>query len=403
MSTFIELLLNHTRDYESPTAFWKWSGYVSIAAILRNNVWLQDGDSKLYPNIYVLFLASSGARKGRPVQLSERMVKELHVTKTLSGRSSIQGIIDELAHTETDSKTGQMLKGGSAIWYAEELAAGIVQSEEAISILTDIYDGKTDFKSILRHSPRFKVEQIVFNTLLASNEEMLKNFYNHQATHGGLLARTFLITPAGEFRESNSLLKKVDKSIGYKRCVDSLSEISKLNGEIEFDETARNEYDPWYTKFRNSYRSGDKGGIAGRMHTGVKKLAIILAANEESLIVRKRHIEEAIIECITLIPNYNEFIMASGKSTIADAGAILLTELQNKDDHCLDRRIVLRNHWQDIDAEILDKLAITLEQAGMIQSILSSTENTIYYRLTSKALEILGKGKTKEAKANDPE
>lgn len=391
MSTFLELLLDHTKSYESPTMFWKWSGYASIAAVLRDNVWKNFGDKRLYPNIYVLFLAESGSRKGPPVDLSEQMLKEIGNTKCISGRSSIQGIVDELAHTETNSKTGQMLKGGSAIWYASELAAGIVHDDAAIAILTDIYEGKTDFKNILRHSPRFKVDRIVFNALLASNAAMLKNFYNSTATHGGLLARTFLITPSGEFRKSNSLLKHIDRSTSYKKCVDALKQLTQLGGEITFDETAQTEYDPWYEKFRMSYRNSDKGGIAGRLHTGVLKVAMILAANEESLIVRQRHIEEAISECIQLLPNYNEFIMASGKSTVSEAGAILLTDLQNAEGYMLDRRIVLRNHWQDIDSEILDKLTQTLESAGMIQTIMNPP--TIYYRLTTKALEILGKGK----------
>ena len=105
MSTFLELLLDHTKSYESPTMFWKWSGYASIAAVLRDNVWKNFGDKRLYPNIYVLFLAESGSRKGPPVDLSEQMLKEIGNTKCISGRSSIQGIVDELAHTETNSKT----------------------------------------------------------------------------------------------------------------------------------------------------------------------------------------------------------------------------------------------------------------------------------------------------------
>ncbi len=172
---FIQDLLEHNKDFESPTSFWKWSAYASIAAVLKDTCWLPDGDGKLYPNLYILCLAESGARKGRPVDLCERLVKDVGVTKTISGRSSIQGIMDELAHTETN-KSGVMLKGGSAIWFAPELASGIVADESAIAVLTDIYDGKTDFKNLLRHSPKYKVERIFFTAYMASNEAMLKNF-----------------------------------------------------------------------------------------------------------------------------------------------------------------------------------------------------------------------------------
>jgi hypothetical protein len=385
--SFLSELLRHTKDYESPTSFWKWSAFAAIAAVLRDSVWMPDGDKKLYPNIYVLFLADSGARKGRPVDFCEELVKELAVIKCISGRSSIQGIMDELAHTETVN--GKMLKGGAAIWYAPELASGIVSDEAAISILTDIYDGKTDFKNLLRHSPRFKVERIVFTAFMASNIDMIKGVYDQRATQGGLLARTFLITEQGEFRPSNALMRKVDMTESRKKVADALKAISQLQGEILFTDEAIKVYEPWYNEFRTAYRGRDKGGIAGRMHTGVKKLSCILAANDMELTVRGRHIEEAIHECLILMPNYNEFIMASGKSDISAAGAILITELQNATDFCMDKRLILRKHWQDIDIETLDKLTATLAEAGMIDIMVSHP--TMFYRLTARALEMLGK------------
>lgn len=386
--SFISDLLEHNKEFESPTSFWKWSAYASIAAVLKDNVWLPDGDGRIYPNIYILFLAESGARKGRPVDLCERLVKDLGVTKTISGRSSIQGIMDELAHTETN-KQGVMLKGGSAVWYAPELSSGIVADEAAIAILTDIYDGKTDFKNILRHSPKFKVDRIVFTAFMASNEAMLKNFYNHTAAHGGLLARTFLVTEQGEFRPSNPLTRKIDKTESYKNLVTKLRAIERLRGEFLFSEEAINKYDPWYNQFRMSYRGKDKGGVAGRMHTGVKKLACILAANELSLELKQHHVEEAIHECLILMPNYNSFIMSAGKSDIADAGTILLIDLQKAPGYTLDRRQILRDHWQDFDVETLDRLAATLEESGYIQSTMAHP--TIFYTLTPLAITKLGK------------
>jgi hypothetical protein len=226
---------------------------------------------------------------------------------------------------------------------------------------------------------------------------MLKDMYNHTATHGGLLARTFLVTEQGEFRPSNALLKENDKTSSYNNLKDKLQTISTLKGKVHFTQEAINIYEPWYNDFRMSYRGRDKGGVAGRMHTGVLKLAMILAANENELEIRGKHIQEAIHECIILMPNYNSFIMSAGKSNISEAGAILLLDLQKAKatDYCLDKREILRNHWQDFDIETLDKLVATLEEGGMIKSIIAHP--TIYYQLTPRALEILGKGKEQKA------
>lgn len=386
---FIQKLLEHTKIYESPTSFWKWSAYSAIASVLRDSCYKRQGDSYLYPNCYVLLLADSAIqRKGRPVELCESLVTKINNTKIISGRSSIQAILDELAHTETNPNTGHILKGGSATFFAPELSAGLVSDPQSISILTDIYDHKDNFISRLRGHGKFTISKIVFSMFAASNEELLKATYDQNAVYGGLLGRTFLILP-NEFRESNSLMRPIDNKESYDKLVNLLRDISRLHGEYIISNDAIEEYDSWYLPFRASYKNkGDKSGIIGRLHTSVIKLAMLLAANELTLNVTKRHVEEAIHECLSLIPNYNQFVMASGKSTISDAGAIVLQDLLLAPNYTLSRKIILRNHWNMFDSEVLDKLIITLEQGELIRTFVEGSE--IKYQMTPKCLEIMG-------------
>lgn len=387
---FIEQLLTHTAEYESPTSFWKWSGYTAIAAVLRDNVYVLDGDSKLYANIYCLFLAGSAARKGRPVNLCEQMVVEVGNTKVISGRASIQAILDELNHSETDSKTGRVLKGGSAIFFAPELAAGLVEDPAATGILTDIYDGKANFKNLLRHSAKFKIDRIVFSAFMASNEALIRSVFDIRANQGGLLGRTFLIVP-DEFRPSNSLMRTIDKSDSLRDVIFKLKEISTLTGGFYFSDEAIDEYESWYIPFRDSYKTRkDPGGVAGRIHTSIKKLALIIAANEMDPIIRRIHIEKAINESITLLPNYNSLILSSGKSTLAGAATTVLQDLSRAEDCCLPRNRILANHAFDFDSETLDKITTTFQEAGFIE--MSAASNEIWFRLTTKGKNMLKEG-----------
>lgn len=387
--SYVGMLLEHTRNYESPTSFWIWSGYITLAAILRDNVWSSDGDDKLFPNIYVLFLAGSGARKNRPVIFSESLVSRINNTKTISGRASIQGVIDELARSETDPETGKPKKGGAAIFYAPELAAGIVEDPAAISIMTDIYDGRTNFQNILRHSPKFKVDRIVFSAFLATNEAMSKGFWDSRAVHGGLLARTLLVNP-DEFRPGNSLWTteteedRIKKS--RERLIAYLHQVAKLQGRFEFTKDAREMYDKWYIPFRANYhKKGDSSGIAGRMHTTIKKLSMILAADKLNMTVTVIEMQKAIDLCMSLMPNYNQFIMSSGKSTIAEAAVtIIKTALHNKN-YTITKRDILNIYFQDIDSELFDKTITTLTEGGLMDVI--QIGNTIAYRLTKKTIK----------------
>ncbi len=387
--SFVSDYLEHTKDYESPTSFWTWSAYSSIAAVIRDSVYRRQGDITTYPNIYVLFLAQSGARKGAPINLAQSLIQKVNNTKIISGRTSIQAVIDELAHTETNNKTGKLIKGGSAILIAGELAAGIVGDPAAISILTDIYDLKTDFKHHLRSTGRFKIDRIVFNMLSASNADLLKEVYTQSAVSGGLLARTFVIVP-NEFRPPNSLLGEIDiEAVGrsFEGLYEKLRKISELAGEIHVTEEARQIYNLWYVPYYKSLQGkGDKSGLLSRLHMGIFKLSIILTLNDMEMSVRGCHMEQAISECLKLIPNYNTFIMSSGTSTISEAGSMFFEDILKVSNYTLSRKTFLQQHWANVDSEVFDKLVVTLEGGGLIQTTMGKE---VMYQLTPKAVEVL--------------
>lgn len=391
--TFLSEYLNYTSHYESPGSFWKWSGYAILAAVLRDNVYRLAGDIKICVNTYTLLLAESAVqRKDNPVDLAEYFVRAIDNTKVIAGRGSIQGVIDELQRAETDPKTGRIIKGGSAIFLASELSAALVQDPQSINILTDLYKYRDEYSERLRgRQDKFKVKNVCLTMFSASNKDLLLDVYDVRAMKGGLLGRTFLVTP-NEFRAGNSLFTVSNQDERRKWLIKELGEISKLRGEFIFDSLAEKAYNTWYIPFRESYKEkGDASGIAGRIHTGILKLSMIICVNHtKALNVKKEHIEEAIEDCIVLMPNYNQFLMASGKSKDnSEIGTIIITELYNSPNHTLSREKIFQKHWNAFDSEQFDKLMSTLIQAKLIQDSIEG--NGMYYKLTPRCLEMLFK------------
>jgi len=391
--------MEHTKSYESPKSFWKWSAYVTIASILRDNCYKKQGDVFTYPNIYVLLIADSAVhRKGNPVKLCEKLVTAIHNTKIISGRASIQAILDELSHGETDKKTGKTITGGSALFSASELSAGIVGDPAAIQILTDIYDYKDEYVSRLRGTGTFRIKNICFSMLAASNEDLLVDIYDTKAIFGGLLGRTFLIKP-NEFRAGNSLFNFPDTTESLANLITMLRSIEALKGEFVFTTAAQTEYESWYLPFRESYRiKSDKSGVAGRIHIGVLKIAMLLAVNyQNTLIIDKEHIEEAILECLGLIPNYSSFIMSSGRSPDSACGSIIINHIYENEQHRAARKEILFKHLNAFTIEQFDQVIDKLIQAGMIKEDMIG--EGIAYSLTKKCLDTLF-SQEKGSKAN---
>jgi len=391
---FLKSIMEYTKHYESPTSFWRWAGITAISAVIRDHVYLPQGETIICPNIYTLLLASSAEhRKGRPIALCEKLVTAVKSTKVISGRSSIQAILDELARGETDKTTGHLMRGGSALFSAPELSAGLVSDPDAIKILTDIYDFRQEYTSRLRGSGIFRIKNVCFTMMAASNEELLRDVYDTKALFGGLLGRTFLIKP-DEFRKANSLWEVRDTAETFNGLIKLLKDAATLKGEFEVEPCAQKLYDSWYEPFRESYRGkSDKSGVYGRIHTSILKLAMILCVNETlEKVVLKIHMEEAIEEGIGLIPNYHNFVMGNAKTPVAEVATILIHELFIAKDKTLSRRMILGKHFNQFDSEMLDKAVITLEQGGMIITQMSS-EGGVAYRMTEKCGDLLEKGK----------
>ncbi len=381
--TFVDALLEYSRPYESATSFWRWSAYLTIAAILRDSVHLPQGDSKLFPNIYVLFLADSGQRKGKPVDFSLKLVSDIKNTKIISGRSSIQSILLDLSKVESDKETGKPNRGGSAVFYAPELTAGLVNDPAAIGIITDIYEYKEKYDKGLVGG-KIVLEHIVFSFFGASNEALLKELYDNKATQGGLLARTFVVTP-NENRPANSLFSLPNMSFEYLILMKKLKDIAALRGQYIISEAAKKEYDSWYIPYKNSlHNKKDKIGILGRIHTSILKLSLILAANDLTLEVSANHIEQAIAEGFKLLPNYNMFAMTGGTSDIAECGRkvleLLMSEECIKAGYKVSRKKLLRDHWLYYTGETLDTFIAVAEGGELIKILVQGSDT--YYILT---------------------
>jgi hypothetical protein len=207
---------------------------------------------------------------------------------------------------------------------------------------------------------------------------------------GGFLARTLLVMP-NERRPPNSLLRVDynDLKKSKEAVLSALLKICQVTGEFQIDESGKDEYELWYNVFYKEYEEKkEKTGITGRIHTTILKVAMVLAANDLTLCIQKKHIEQAIHECIGLVPNYNVFTMHNAKTEIGQVGGILITDLLTAKNHMLSRKSIIRSNWQNFDMEMLDKAVVALESAGMI--VQHVIKNEVWFELTQQALQMMG-------------
>lgn len=289
-------------------------------------------------------------------------------------------------------------KGAACILYAEELSSFYVEDKKTNDLLTDLSDYHEKWERNLI-SWNATLKDVCICMLAGSNETLLGDIFDQRAIYGGLLSRTFVIIEKRKFRRDALVRKSLEIKTGeWDSLLSHIKNVSKVRGEMKFEEAALKEFEHWYDiqweEFETNPRT--RTGIEGRMKTHVKKVAMLLAMCEGSLdlVVRHKHVVESIGLCVGLYKNYQILSMEAPQSVMGvNPAAILLRLLQQSPKFELDRVTILRRNLGELTVDVLDAVIIQLTQAELIQEVMDGTRIT--YRLSKEGITLY-----EQAKAN---
>jgi hypothetical protein len=366
--------------------------------VVKDNVWLDRQIYNLYPNIYVMFHAESGLKKGPPISMAKQLVRGVGGTRIISGRSSIQGILKELGTAQTQPG-GKVIAKSTAFICSSELTSSIVEDKVATDILTDLYDRQYnigDWRSLLKME-QFNLKDPTITMLTATNEAHSNDFFAKKDIHGGYFARTFIVSENRRNR-ANSLLVPLKNPPKYPDHIDYLKVVSNLKGpfkplgsieltdecvhphtdhvtgETQYFTPAGLMYQKWYDNFIDTVLTQDlkdDTGTLNRFGDSVLKVAMLLSLSRSpELVIDTDSMELAIQYSERLIGNVRE--MTHGKKGLSDAKSIkglIIHEFLNREGHSISRAMLLKQMWAHYkEASELDEIMLSFDQAGMIKT-----------------------------------
>ena len=397
MDNFLDEFLKVTRYAECPTSYLEWAAYTSLAAIMRDNIWVKRSKLDLvYPNIYVLIVGDSGnTRKSFPLKCTNALVKPIQNTKIIEGRASIQAVLQKLAGGQTTPQ-GRRVEGASCLLYSEELASFLVRDPQTSGILTDIYDFHAEHGVLLKSSEEVKLKNVCVTMIAATNAAHIKDMFTITDLRGGLVGRIFFVLEE-RARQRNSGMYNDQDDNEWTPLVNHLVRLSTIKGEAKFTEEARKYYDEWYMSI-DPYSNSSGTGFEPRVGTNVLKMAMLVAANEPEwdLIIERRHVEKSIDIINGIWPNYKKVSMtiAPSKTETNEAVMEIMMTIVKSPGLRMERGLLQRTMLGKVDNDNFDKAIRTLETAKMLK--VGGNQTEIYYELTSEAKKnILSEMKTK--------
>ena len=365
--SWIDDVMAATAESESPRAFLKWAALASIAAVVKDQIYLDKFYYKLYPNIYVLLVAKSGLRKGFPVALAKTLVTIVDNTRVISGRNSIQAIVRDLSTTITKPKCAPLTKAHGFI-VSGELSTTFVEDPVVLTILTDLYDGHyhtEGWKNTLKGTGVDSLKDISVNLLGAINQVHFKDMVHHKDITGGFIARTIIVEETKRALK-NPLIKAPKKALDVAELIGYLKEISKIEGAFKWSTGAAKYYEDWYATF-NPEELEDDTGTANRIHDQILKVAMLISlARDTILILEQQDIEDAMDLLSGAIQAASGIGRGGGESDFSPKVRIVIDELTARKGNKILRSELLRRHWGDFTSIELTVIVITLEQAKAI-------------------------------------
>jgi hypothetical protein len=391
---WLDKVLEYSKESESPSQYFYWAGLAALAGVVRNKVYLDKFYYKLYPNLYILLIGKSGIRKGIPVALAKELVNGAKVTRVISGRASIQKVISELA-TAHSTPGGLPILDAIGYFSSSEFASFIIQDQQALTILTDLYDGHyhaDGWANMTKVSGNEKLKNICLTLFGASNEVHFKEAVPDNALGGGFIARTVIVY-ADKKNGVNSLTHRPKQSLDILELSDYINKVKQVEGEFTWSEDGRDLYDKWYTEFSGEVNNDDTGTLE-RIHDTVLKIAMLVSLSRKlDLVLEKEDIAEALEQARRTVPGLKRLVMGAGKNPLGPQTAMVLKELLTRPPtFSASKSEILTKYWGHLDSYDLDRIAESLQQQKAIK--VSEGGGDTYYILNPKVAESFFKGKS---------
>jgi hypothetical protein len=327
-----------------------------------------------------MLIGPSGIKKGLPIKVAEKLVTDLNVTKVIAGRSSIQAIIENLGH-QTMNKDGTVTKDATAFIVSGEFSQSILEDQQALTILTDLYDSQyKDTHTNLLKSGKSILRNVYLSMLGASNEVHLHSVIGQRDIMGGFIARTLMVSE-NKRNKKNALVHRTGNVINYEQLSEHLKAISNLKGEFQYTPDAADFYESWYQEYEPN--EDDTTGTAMRFPDTVLKVAMLISmARGIDLLLTPEDIQEAISVCGSCMTNAQTVTNNSPGNTttpIAKQTAIVLETLVKSENYSMTRVSILRKLWRHLDAFELTRVMDTLKEANVVREEIDVKET--YYTL----------------------
>lgn len=398
-ANWITDLIQECSHVETPNSWLFWSFLSCVSAAAGNNYHLRTlkGDLLYKPNLYIILLGESGLGKGFGINRAKNLVRKADVTRVIAGRSSIQAIVKEGATAKSrDGK--EPIKDSRMYIINGELSTAIIADPDALTILTDLYDGhyNPEWTNLLKGDGAETLKNPYVTALFGSSPSHFYDSIPQVNIEGGYIGRNLIIYEEKRSQDVDLLDNELE-ALAFKpesdrfdnelvpKYVPHLQKIGRLSGQLKPTNEAREFFNIWRRKWRDAQRthSPDKTGFLNRVPDHALKVAMCLALSEYEFdgYISEEHLRTAVDKVTSLIYSAERTVKGSSQDPLAKATKLILDLLlESTNCECLRKKLLQRAYNRGgLDSNNLDRILDNLQEMGWIKRMKSGTGSNLDY------------------------
>lgn len=263
--------------------------YVAITAVgimLGNQCYLPFGDTRIYPNIWLILLGdSSYSRKTTAMNIGKRLLSEASPERIYPNEFSqerIQALLEN--------------RPAGCFFFSEFLTLmGLLQRDYMAgtkSFLADLFDSPFTYRRETQEKT-IKIEHPAISIMSATTHSWFTDKLKESDVAGGFLPRFIMVMPCKKTKDI-SLPPEADKEKRH-RLVFELQKFQSISGVAFIKEDARHYFQAWYEKLVKWPGNGRTQPFVNRLQIYTLKFAMILSViNEMSLKISAESMAQAV-------------------------------------------------------------------------------------------------------------
>lgn len=276
----------YTNTTEPSDNYRLWTGISVLSSVLQRKCKLEWGTLTFYPNMYVVLVGPSGARKGTAMSPGMAFLDELGI-KLAAEAITREALIRELKNanaTDQNITTGKMMFHSSLTIWAQELTVFLGYGNlQLMSDLCDWYDCRNRWTYRTKNMGTDEIIGVFVNLFGGTTPSLIRSAMPLDAIGGGLTSRIVFV-----FEEDTARCQPMpflsDAQLGLREQLKlDLERIHAMHGDFKVTKEFLDVWTDWYVGQHKNDPFEDPGhrfeGYFRRRPVHVMKLSMIVNAS----------------------------------------------------------------------------------------------------------------------------